>query len=58
MRKNILILSIIIAAGFLMSSCGGLVSSNDNKLTASGTISAESVNIAPEIGGVVKEVFI
>lgn len=58
MRKNILILSIIIAAGLLMSSCGGLVSSNDNKLTASGTISAESVNIAPEIGGVVKEVFI
>lgn len=58
MTKNISILTIFIAISMLMASCSGMAGNNEDKLTASGTISAESVNIAPEISGMVSKVHV
>jgi multidrug resistance efflux pump len=58
MKNKTAILALIVAISVLMTACSGIAGNNENKLTASGTISAESVNIAPEISGMVNEVFV
>ncbi|GAB4418686.1 MAG: efflux RND transporter periplasmic adaptor subunit [Anaerolineales bacterium] len=58
MKKNLYIhASLIITLAILLSACGNNpVSNNGSELTASGTISALTVNIAPQIGGEVVSV--
>ncbi|MBG0787821.1 MAG: efflux RND transporter periplasmic adaptor subunit [Anaerolineaceae bacterium] len=52
MKKHFLILvSLFIALSILVSGCGSLNGNNTTQLRASGTISAKTVAIAPEIGG-------
>ena len=58
MRKSFLILTTVLAVGLLITSCSGNGGSSNGALTASGTISAESVNVAPEIGGMVSEILV
>jgi HlyD family secretion protein len=54
-NKNIAIISML-ATGLLISACSGTGSNGNDALTASGTISAQSVKIAPEIGGKISEI--
>jgi len=56
-KRNHVIVGVLLAA-FLLTSCSGALNDNEEKLTASGTISAKSVKIAPQIGGSVKEIFV
>jgi len=53
-KKTMLIISVIVI-GLLAAACGGLNQSGE-ALSASGTISSTSVNIAPEVGGKIAEV--
>lgn len=46
---------LVVVIGMLAAACGGL-NQNGEVLSASGTISATSVNIAPEVGGKIAEV--
>jgi len=55
MRKiSLILLMVILSAG--LSGCLGLNNQDGSQLTASGTISANEVNIAPQIGGQVVSV--
>ena len=56
MKKRTKIFGIILATGLLISACNGSGGNGDEVLTASGTISAMSVNVAPELGGKVSTV--
>lgn len=52
MKKSLLALtSLLIALSILISGCGNLNGNKTTQLRASGTISAKTVSIAPEIGG-------
>lgn len=53
MKKNLYWpMALVLALSLVLSACGNIVSaSNGSKLEASGTFSARTVNIAPQIGG-------
>lgn len=52
MKKHFLtLISLFIALSILVSGCGSLNGNNTTQLRASGTISAKTIEIAPEIGG-------
>ncbi len=53
-KKTMPIISVVVI-GMLAAACGGL-NQNGETLSASGTISSTSVNIAPEVGGKIAEV--
>jgi len=56
MKKRMQIFGIILVAGLFITACNGSGGNGDEVLTASGTISAMSVNVAPELGGKVSTV--
>lgn len=56
MKKGMQIFGIILVAGLFITACNGSGGNGDEVLTASGTISAMSVNVAPELGGKVSTV--
>jgi HlyD family secretion protein len=56
MKNKFTFIISILAAGLLISACSGANNNSIDELTASGTISAQSVNIAPEIGGIITEI--
>ena len=56
MKKRTKNFGIILATGLLITACNGSGGNGDEVLTASGTISAMSVNVAPELGGKVSTV--
>jgi len=56
-NKYKLFLSVLLV-GSVISACSGLGNNANGALTASGTITAKSVNIAPEIGGKIAEIFV
>ena len=54
-NKKITLIVSLVVVGMLAAACGG-ANQNGAALSASGTISSTSVNIAPEIGGKIAEV--
>ncbi|MEA3325794.1 MAG: HlyD family efflux transporter periplasmic adaptor subunit [Chloroflexota bacterium] len=56
MEKRTKIFGIILVTGLLITACSGNGGNGDETLTASGTISAMSVNVASELGGKVSAV--
>lgn len=56
MKKRTKIFGIILVAGLLITACSGNGGNGNEILTASGTISAMSVNVAPELGGKVSAI--
>jgi HlyD family secretion protein len=58
MKKKFTVIISILVAGLFITACGGTDNNGIDALTASGTISAQSVNIAPEIGGKITEIYV
>ena len=56
MRKNNKAILYILLVGLITAACSGIGKNGDQDLTASGTITAKSVNIAPEIGGTIVKI--
>ena len=54
-NKKITLIVSVVVVGILAAACGG-ANQNGAALSASGTISSTSVNIAPEVGGKIAEV--
>ena len=54
-NKKIALIVSVVVIGMLAAACGG-ANQNGGLLSASGTISSTSVNIAPEVGGKIAEV--
>ena len=54
-NKKITLIGSVVVVGMLAAACGG-ANQNGAALSASGTISSTSVNIAPEVGGKIAEV--
>jgi HlyD family secretion protein len=58
MKNKFTVIISILVAGLFITACGGTDNKGTDALTASGTISAQSVNIAPEIGGKITEIYV
>ena len=58
MNKKIKLLATLMMVSLLAAACGVAAGNGAGELTASGTISAKSVKIAPEVGGKVMDVLV
>lgn len=50
-KQMIFLVSVLVMTSLILSACGSLVGTTTSDLSASGTISAREVRIAPQIGG-------
>jgi len=60
MKSKTILLSLILALVIIpLSGCGLLESETiETQITASGTISADKFNISPQVGGMIKEIYV